>query len=169
MAKIAIFVDGSNMFYAQRDQKWFIDFALVLKYFTKDKELTGAYYFTASPPAGDKNAIKKYRGFKAALIHIGWRVFDKEVSIIQDNKTGQSIMKGNLDIELVFRMITTSENWDEAVLFGVDMDFIPIIEHLQNLGKIITCVGRSQMTSLNLINVTKFINLESIKDMILKR
>ncbi len=53
MSRVALFVDGANMFYAQRQNEWHIDFRLVHQYFMDNREKAGAYYFTASPPAGD--------------------------------------------------------------------------------------------------------------------
>jgi uncharacterized LabA/DUF88 family protein len=64
-------------------------------------------------------------------------------------------------------MLTSADGWDEGVLIGIDLDYIPIINHLRNVGKTITCVGRRQMTSLNLINAaTQFIELESLRKLI---
>jgi uncharacterized LabA/DUF88 family protein len=167
---IALFVDGASMFYAQRAQGWHMDYRSIYEHFTAGKQVAGAYYFTASPPSGNVEAVKRYRGFKTALIYIGWSVIDKEVHVITDRETGQIKLKGNLDIELTFRMLSSADTWDEAILFGVDIDYIPIIRHLQNLGKTITCVGRRQMTSLELINAAnRFIDLEELRGLIEKR
>jgi len=170
MSSIALFIDGANMFYAQREQGWHIDWRSVRDHFSAGKQLAGAWYFTATPSAGNRDAVEKYRGFRTALINIGYSVTDKEIHVISDPTTGHTRVKGNLDVELVFRMLTTSSTWDECVLFGVDIDFIPVIKHLQNLGKTVISVGRRQMTSLELINtVNKFVELESVKNLIEKR
>ena len=170
MSNIALFIDGANMFYAQREQGWHIDYRSVIEHFSSGKQLSGAWYFTATPSAGNRGAIEKYRGFRTALIHLGFTVIDKEVHIITDRNTGQTRIKGNLDVELVFRMLTTSNSWDECVLFGVDIDFIPVIKHLQNLGKTVLSVGRRQMTSLELINTAnEYIELEKLRNLIEKR
>ena len=170
MSKVALFIDGANMFYAQRDQGWHIDFRSVLEHFSSGKQLLGAWYFTATPSAGNREAVDKYRKFRTALIHIGYKIIDKEVHVIHDSNTGYTRVKGNLDVELVFRMLTTSSSWDECIIFGVDIDFIPVIKHLQNLGKTVVSVGRRQMTSLELINtVNDFIELEKLKNLIEKR
>ncbi len=170
MSKVAIFVDGSNMFYAQRDNGWFIDFRLIHQMFTDNREKAGAYYFTASPPAGDPVKIDKYRRFRTALINIGFNVVDKEVRVLQDAATGQVKIKGNLDIELVFRMLTSIASYDEVVLMGGDADYIPIVNHLRNSGKTVTIVGRRQSVSTDLINsANRFIDLNSIRQRIEKK
>ena len=170
MSNIALFIDGANMFYAQREQGWHIDYRSVIEHFSSGKQLSGAWYFTATPSAGNRDAVDKYRRFRTALIHLGYTVIDKEIHVICDRNTGHTRVKGNLDVELVFRMLTTVNSWDECVVFGVDIDFIPVIKHLQNLGKTVLSVGRRQMTSLELINtVNEFIELEKLRNLIEKR
>ena len=100
---------------------------------------------------------------------MGYEVIDKEVHVIQD-RSGVIKLKGNLDIELVFRMLTSASGWDEGILMGMDLDYIPIITHLRNLGKTVICVGRRQMTSLDLINAsTQYIEMEDIRKLIEKK
>ena len=167
MSKVAIFVDGANLYYAQKEQGWNIDWQSVLQHFTSGKQKCGAFYFTATPAASDTIAVTKYRKFRTALIYMGWEVIDKEVHIIKDRATGETIKKGNLDIELVFRMLTSATGWDDGVLVGMDLDYIPIITHLRNLGKNIAVVGRREMTSLELINAaTQYIELNEIRRLI---
>jgi len=169
MARVALFVDGANMFYAQRDNHWHIDYRLVQQYFFNNREKAAAYYFTASPSAGDQARVDKYRRFKTALIHLGYSVVDKEVKIIADPSSDQVKIKGNLDIELVFKMVVESAAYDEVVLMGGDADYVPIVNHLRNLGKTVVVVGRRQSTSMELINAaTKYIDLNTIRDQIEK-
>lgn len=167
---VAIFVDGANLFFAQKQQGWFIDWAAVLQHFTANKQKCGAFYFTATPAASNPEAVAKYRKFRTALIYIGYEVIDKEVHVIQDPTLGITKLKGNLDIELVFRMLTSASGWDEGILMGMDLDYIPIINHLRNLGKTVSCVGRKQMTSIELINsASQFIELETLRKLIEKK
>jgi uncharacterized LabA/DUF88 family protein len=169
MQRVAVFVDGANMFYAQRNNGWFIDFRLVYQFFTDNREKAAAYYFTATPPAGDSERVRNYRRFRTALINIGFNVVDKEVSVISTPTAGVIKLKGNLDIELVFRVLTEQATYDEVVLMGGDRDYIPIINHLRALGKTVTVVGRRESVSDDLINAAnKFIDLNSIRDRIEK-
>lgn len=169
MEKVAIFVDGSAMFYAQRDNGWHIDYRNVYHYFTDNREKVGVWYFTASPPPGNTDALERYRKFKYALTQIGYSVKDKEVKVLYDKNTGLARLKGNLDIELVFRMLTSVNTYDTAVLLGGDTDYVPVIEHLVNLGKRVIIVGRRQSTATDLINVASdFTDLNEIRDRISK-
>jgi len=169
-ARVAIFVDGANMFYAQKQGKWRIEYKKVLQYFTDNRELAFAYYFTATPPVYKTDAIDKYRRFRQALIHIGYSVIDKEVKVYEDKETGQVKLKGNLDIDMAFKMLSGHGSYDEAVVLGGDADFIPIIQYLTNLGKTVVCVGRKDMTAIDLINAsTRFIELDSLRGRIEKK
>jgi uncharacterized LabA/DUF88 family protein len=170
MQRVALFVDGSNMFYAQRDNGWHIDFRLTHQYFMDNREKAGAYYFTASPSAGDSQKIDKYRRFRTALISMGFSVIDKEVKVLTDPNSGTVRIKGNLDIELVFRMLTSINSYDEVVLMGGDADYIPIVNHLRNSGKAVVIVGRKESVSMDLINAaTKFTDLNQIRSRIEKK
>ena len=169
MQRVALFVDGSNMFYAQKDNGWHIDFKLVHQYFMDNREKAAAYYFTASPPVSDSVRVDKYRRFRTALIHLGYTVVDKEVKVLTDPATGQTKLKGNLDIDLVFKMLTAMDSYDEAVLLGGDADYVPIINHLRNSAKVVKVVGRRKSTATEVMNAaTKFIDLEEIRNRIEK-
>ena len=169
MERVGLFVDGGAMFYAQRDNGWHIDYRNVFHYFCDNREKAGAWYFTATPPAANADALERYRKFKHALTQIGYNVKDKEVRVLYDKNTGQARLKGNLDIELVFRMLSSVSSYDTAVLLGGDSDYVPLIEHLVNLGKKVIVVGRRQSTAIDLINAaSQFIDLNDIRDRIAK-
>ena len=141
-----------------------------IQYFTDNRDLAFAWYFTAKPPRHRPEKLEGYTRFRQALIHIGYKVIDKEVRVIEDKESNQIKLKGNLDIEMAFKMLSGVPHYDEAVVLGGDSDFIPIFQYLVNLGKTVVCVGRKASTSLDLINAaTKFIDLENIKDRIEKK
>lgn len=170
MERVALFVDGASMFYAQRDNVWHIDFKDIYQYFTTNREIAGAWYFTATPPKAETDRFDKYRRFRSALIHIGYRVVDKEVKVMTDRNSGITKLKGNLDIDLVFRMLSAINSYDCAVLLGGDSDYVPIINHLVNSGKKVVIVGRRQSTAMDLINsASEFIDLEDLRSHIEKR
>lgn len=161
MDRVALFVDGANMFYAQRNKGWFIDWQKVYLYFTVDKVVYGAFYFTGKPH--DKEQLKKYRKFRNALMGIGYQVIDKEVTILKDNKTGQIKIKGSLDVEIVWRMLAAEKGYDEVVFLGGDVDFAPILLHLNTIGKRVIVVGDQNTTALEMRNAGNFIELDSIR------
>lgn len=76
--RVAIFVDASNMFYAQGENGWHSDFKNVYDFFNKDDEVTVAYYFSGTPYDEKTLEIESYRKFKNFLIRSGYRIVEKE-------------------------------------------------------------------------------------------
>ena len=170
MQQVALFVDGANMFYAQREQKWHIDYKLVFQYVFNNREKAGAYYFMASPSPSEQDRLITYRKFRTALINMGYQVVDKEIRVLTDPVTKVQRQKGNLDIDMVFAMLTSMNLYDEAVMMGGDSDFIPIIKHLRNSGKSVTVIGRRSMTATDVINAaSKYTDLEQLRTQVEKR
>ena len=162
--RVALFVDGGNMFYAQMNNGWFIDWEKAYRYFGSRKKMSGAFYFTAYPPASEIEKIGRYHAFRKALIYSGYNVIDKEVKVLPDK------IKGNMDVEIAFRLLTEIDRYDELVFFGGDSDFVVVFNHLKNLGKKILCVGRPDMTSLEIRNVvTAFHDLNDLKKHLLMK
>lgn len=167
--RTALFVDAANMFYAQRDNGWQIEYRKVYEYFSRGRILYGAYYFTGTPPVSNIQAVNRYRRFKRALIHIGYTVIDKEVKVIKDKATGQRLLKGDLDVEITLHMLAAINGYDECVLLGGDSDFYPLLSHLRSCGKVVVCVGRKQSTALEIVNIAnRFVDLNDIRSEIEK-
>lgn len=91
MEKVGLFIDGANMFYAQKDNGWDIDFKKAYEYFGKDKEVTVACYFTGTPHYEEIKQIGDYRGFRAFLISTGYTMVEKEVKRIK-HKTPKDVL-----------------------------------------------------------------------------
>ncbi len=126
MKTIAIFVDAANMFFAQKDNGWFLDFGKLLFHLKRNVTLHGAYYYTATPSYDQTEKIKKYRLYRRFLISQGFTVKEKEVKVIKLSD-GTSKLKGNLDIELVMDMIVNKDSYEEAILLGGDSDFVQLV------------------------------------------
>lgn len=154
------------MWYAQKENGWDIDWQKAYHYFTDNRETFGAFYFTPCPGPNDPEQVMKYRRFKGFLVRTGYKVIDREIKVIRNLQTGdvQTKTKGNLDIELVVKMVTNAVHFDEAVLFGGDSDYLPAIDHLNNLGKITTGVCHPHMISFELRNALhQFIDLNTLR------
>ena len=64
IARLSIFVDGNNMFYAQQKNGWFFDPRRVLEYFTEpaNVQLINAFWYTGLKDPQDQ------RGFRHAIV-----------------------------------------------------------------------------------------------------
>ena len=163
MARLAVFVDGANMFYAQRKLGWHLDYRKLYEYLTRDFEVYNAFYFTSVPTPVDPSL----EGFLRALTAMGYTVRRKPLKEIVDQETGETFRKANLDIELVIDMFNTVELYDVAILCTGDGDFERAVELLRSRGKRVLGVGSREMAAYDLINaVDKYIFLEDLREQI---
>ncbi len=155
--RIAFFIDAANMFYAQRELQWNIDYKKLYEYFSQNKEVYNAFYYT-----GTKGSELE-RGFHRKLTFLGYTVRTKNVKKIKA-KGGSFSEKCNLDIEIVIDMLNTSTHYDQAMVFSGDSDFERALELLRSKGKTITVVSTKGMISWNLLNAAdNFIDLKDIR------
>lgn len=160
MNRLSIFVDGNNMFYAQQKNGWFFDPRRVLEYFTKDSDVTlmNAFWYTGLKDPQDQ------RGFRDALISLGYTVRTKILKEYYDDNSGRISQKANLDIEIVVDMFNTVDQYDRVILFSGDGDFERAIELLRSKNTHITVVSTEGMIARELRNVTdRYIDLNDIR------
>jgi uncharacterized LabA/DUF88 family protein len=163
--RISIFVDGNNMFYAQQRNGWFFDPRKILEYFTRehDVRLVNAFWYTGLKDSQDQ------RGFRDALISLGYTVRTKLLKEYYDDTSGRYSQKANLDIEIVIDMFNTVEQYNRVVLFSGDGDFERAIELLRSKNTHITVVSTEGMIARELRNVTdQYIDLNTLRSEIEK-
>lgn len=160
MNRLSIFVDGNNMFYAQQKNGWFFDPRRVLEYFTGDPNviLINAFWYTGLKDPQDQ------RGFRDALISLGYTVRTKILKEYYDDNSGRVSQKANLDIEIVVDMFNTVDQYDRVILFSGDGDFERAIELLRSKNTHITVVSTEGMIARELRNATdRYIDLNDIR------
>ncbi|WP_239651736.1 NYN domain-containing protein [Neosynechococcus sphagnicola] len=168
MNRLSIFVDGNNMFYAQQKNGWFFDPKRVLEYFTKSETepqvtLINAFWYTGLKDPQDQ------RGFRDALISLGYTVRTKILKEYYDDNSGRYSQKANLDIEIVVDMFNTVDQYDRVILFSGDGDFERAIELLRSKNTHITVVSTEGMIARELRNATdRYIDLNDIRERIEK-
>lgn len=160
MNRLSIFVDGNNMFYAQQKNGWFFDPKRVLEHFTRevDTVLVNAFWYTGLKDPQDQ------RGFRDALISLGYTVRTKILKEYYDDSSGRYSQKANLDIEIVVDMFNTVDQYDRVILFSGDGDFERAIELLRGRHTHITVVSTEGMIARELRNATDhYIDLNDIR------
>ncbi|CDN13430.1 MAG: NYN domain-containing protein [Richelia sp.] len=164
--RLSIFVDGNNMFYAQQKNAWFFDPRRVLEYFAYERAettLINAFWYTGLKDQQDQ------RGFRDALISLGYTVRTKILKEYYDDSSGRYSQKANLDIEIVVDMFNTVDQYDRVVLFSGDGDFERAIELLRSKNTHITVVSTEGMIARELRNATdRYIDLNNIREKIEK-
>lgn len=158
--RLSIFVDGNNMFYAQQKNGWFFDPKRILNYFTNKPGFTlvNAFWYTGLKDPQDQ------RGFRDALISLGYTVRTKILKEYYDDNSGRYSQKANLDIEIAIDMFNTVEQYDRVILFSGDGDFERAIELLRSKNTHITVVSTEGMIARELRNATDcYIDLNDIR------
>lgn len=148
------------MFYAQHKNGWFFDPRRVLSHFTKEPsiELVNAFWYTGLKDPQDQ------RGFRDALINLGYTVRTKILKEYYDDSSGRYSQKANLDIEIVVDMFNTVEQYDRVVLFSGDGDFERAIELLRSKNTHITVVSTEGMIARELRNAAdRYVDLNAIR------
>jgi uncharacterized LabA/DUF88 family protein len=139
----------------------------VLEFFLKidgDFSLVNAFWYTGLKDPQDQ------RGFRDALISLGYTVRTKVLKEYYDDNSGRYSQKANLDIEIVVDMFNTVEQYDRVVLFSGDGDFERAIELLRSKSTHITVVSTEGMIARELRNATdRYLDLNTIRDHIEKR
>jgi uncharacterized LabA/DUF88 family protein len=149
--RVSIFVDGANMYYAQKKLGWYIDFRKVLSFFGKEANniISEAYYYTGA----DSQAKNRDNAFHEYLMYSGYTVRTKAIKQMVDDTTGEIVEKANLDIELVIDMFTTVTLDETCILMSGDSDFERALELVRSKGKRIAVVAHPDMTARELRNV----------------
>lgn len=163
--RLSIFVDGNNMFYAQQKNGWFFDPKKILEFFTQSPatSLVNAFWYTGLKDPQDQ------RGFRDALISLGYTVRTKILKEYYDDSSGRLSQKANLDIEIVVDMFNTVEQYDSVILFSGDGDFERAIELLRSKNTHITVVSTEGMIARELRNATdRYLDLNDIRSSIEK-
>ena len=139
--RVALFIDGANLYSAARYLGFDIDYRRLLEVFREKGRLVRAYYYTALIEDQEYSSIRPLIDW---LDYNGYTVVTKATKEFVD-QTGRRKVKGNMDIELAVDAMELAGSIDHMVLFSGDGDFRSLIEAVQRRGVRVTVV--STMTS----------------------
>lgn len=132
--KIAVFIDGANLYATSRALGFDIDYRRLLDDFREKAYLVRAVYYTALAEDQEYSSIRPLIDW---LDYNGYKVVTKPLKEFTDAQ-GRRRVKGKMDIELVVDAMELAEHIDHFVLFSGDGDFRPLVEALQRKGKKVT-------------------------------
>ena len=135
--KIALFIDGANLYATSRSLGFDIDYRRMLQYFEKQGYLLRAYYYTALIEDQEYSSIRPLIDW---LDYNGYRVVTKSAKEFTD-ASGRRKVKGNMDLELAIDAMELAGTVDHMVIFSGDGDFRTLVEALQRKGRKITIVS----------------------------
>jgi uncharacterized LabA/DUF88 family protein len=135
--KIALFIDGANLYATAKTLGFDIDYKRLLKEFQSRGTLVRAFYYTAVIEDQEYSSIRPLIDW---LDYNGYTVVTKATKEFVDS-TGRRKVKGNMDIELAVDAMELAEHIDQIVLFSGDGDFRSLVEAVQRRGVRVTVVS----------------------------
>lgn len=135
--KIALFIDGSNLYSTARSLNFDIDYKKLYQVFANEARLVRAFYYTALIEDQEYSPLRPLIDW---LDYNGYTMVTKPAKEFTDG-AGRRKLKGNMDIELAVDMMELSDKIDHAVLFSGDGDFRSLVEAVQRRGVRITVIS----------------------------
>ncbi len=157
--RVAIFIDGNNLFHAARSAGVEIDYAKLLNFLRGESPLLRAFFYT-----GVDERAERQQGFLLWMRRNGYRVVQKELKTFPDGTK-----KANLDVEIAVDMLSLVGNYDTAILVSGDEDFAYAINVIAYKGVRVEVAGFRSNTSPRLIDVAdRFIDFDGVINEICK-
>ena len=165
--RLALFIDGSNLYAAAKALGFDIDYKKLRQEFAARGKLVRAFYYTALVEDQEYSPIRPLVDW---LDYNGFSMVTKTAKEYTD-ATGRRKVKGNMDIELAVDALEVAPTLDHIVLFSGDGDFRVLVQALQRRGVRVSVVStiRSQppMIADDLRRqADNFIDLEDLRSII---
>jgi uncharacterized LabA/DUF88 family protein len=135
--KIALFIDGANLYAAARALGFDIDYKRLLELFRERGHLIRALYYTALVEDQEYSPIRPLVDW---LDYNGFTMVTKPAKEFTDS-FGRRKIKGDMDIELAIDMMEMAPHLDHVILFSGDGDFRRLVEVVQRRGVKVSVVS----------------------------
>jgi len=135
--RIALFIDGSNLYAAARALGFDIDYKNVLEVFGERGRIIRAFYYTALL---DEQEYSPIRPLVDWLDYNGYTLVTKPTKEFVDS-AGRRKIKGNMDVEITVDLMEMAPHLDHVYLFSGDGDFRRLVEAVQRKGVRCTVVS----------------------------
>src|ERR1700712_1946835 len=138
--RLALFIDGANLYATAKSVGFDIDYRKLLKEYQSHGRLIRAFYYTALVEDQEYSSIRPLIDW---LDYNGYAVVTKPAKEFTD-ALGRRKIKGNMDIELAIDAMEMADNIDTMVLFSGDGDFRSLVEAVQRKGVRVSVVSTIQ-------------------------
>ncbi len=138
--RIALFIDGANLYATAKALGFDIDYKNLLGVFRNKGYLVRALYYTALVEDQEYSSIRPLIDW---LDYNGYTMVTKPTKEFTD-ASGRRKIKGNMDIELTVDAMELAPKLDHVVLFSGDGDFRSLVAALQAKGLRVSVVSTLQ-------------------------
>jgi uncharacterized LabA/DUF88 family protein len=135
--RMALFIDGANLYSAARALGFDIDYKSLLSHFASKGRLLRAFYYTALVEDQEYSPIRPLIDW---LDYNGYTLVTKPTKEFTDSM-GRRKIKGNMDIELAIDVMEMCDHVQHVILFSGDGDFRCLVEAAQRKGVRVTVVS----------------------------
>ena len=111
--RVAIFIDGTNLYSASRALGFDVDYKNLLAYFRQRSYLVRAYYYTALLETEEYSPLRPLVDW---LGYNGYSVVTKPAKEFTD-ATGRRRVTGSVDIEMAVDVLDLTPHLDHVVIF----------------------------------------------------
>jgi uncharacterized LabA/DUF88 family protein len=138
--RIALFIDGPNLYATAQALGFDVDYKRLLLEFKSRGYLVRAFYYTAVIEDQEYSSIRPLVDW---LDYNGYTVVTKPTKEFID-QTGRRKIKGNMDIEIAVDAMGLAPHIDQMVLFSGDGNFRSLVEAVQRRGVRVVVVSTMQ-------------------------
>ncbi len=135
--RLALFIDGANLYAAARNLGFDIDYRRLRDWFRGKSRLVRAYYYTVLIEDQEYSPIRPLVDW---LDYNGYTLVTKPAREYTD-QSGRRRIRNSIDVELTVDMLEMAGHLDHAVLFSGDGSFRRAIEAVQARGTRVSVVG----------------------------
>ncbi|MBW7920731.1 MAG: NYN domain-containing protein [Rubellimicrobium sp.] len=165
--RLALFIDGSNLYATARNLGFDIDYKLLRSEFMRRGKLLRAFYYTAVLESDEYSPVRPLVDW---LQYNGFTMRTKPAREYIDAQ-GRRKVKGNMDIELAVDAMELAPHIDHMVLFSGDGDFRSLVEAIQRKGVRVSVASttRSQPSMISddlRRQADNFIDLDELREVI---
>ena len=140
--RVALFIDGANLYSASRNLGFDVDYRNLLEFFRKRAHIVRAYYYSAVLETDEYSPLKPLTDW---LAYNGYTLVTKPAKEFTDS-SGRRRIKGSMDIEVAVDMLELAPRLDHAVLFSGDSDFRRLVEAVQRKGVRVSVISSIRTT-----------------------
>ncbi|MGB2694506.1 MAG: NYN domain-containing protein [Dehalococcoidia bacterium] len=141
--RLGVFVDVPNVMYAAERMRVTIDFAKLLNFLKRDRELLRASAY--APISDDPTAKLETQRFVQPFVGLDYRIVTKALKRYADGS-----MKANFDVELAIDILTMSDRLDVVTLVSGDGDFRRLVDLVASRGVRVEVVAFAQSMAAEL-------------------
>ena len=135
--RLALFIDGSNLYSAARALGFDIDYKKLKDEFSNRSALVRAYYYTVLAENDDYSPVRPLIDW---LNYNGYAIVSKPAREYTD-ASGNRRLKGKIEVELCVDALEIASHVQHIVLFSGDGDFKPLVAALQRMGVRVSVVS----------------------------